>query len=73
MCMKCGNLGRTLDVKNDAKLTILVAINGYIKQKMIVDYLSAAVFCFADMLDKNHLASTVCTILDWYIVNIAGM
>ena len=40
---------------------------------MIVDYLSAAVFCFTDMLDKNHLASTVCTILDWYIVNIAGM
>ena len=25
------------------------------------------------MMDKNHLASTVCTILDWYIVNVAGM
>ena len=40
---------------------------------MTVDYLSAVIICFADMLDKNHLAGTVCTILDWYIVNAAGM
>ena len=40
---------------------------------MTVDYLSAVIFCFTDMLYKNHLASTVCTILDWHIVNVAGM
>ena len=39
---------------------------------MIVDYLSAVIFCFADMLYKNHLASTVCTIPDWHIVNVTG-
>ena len=40
---------------------------------MTVDYLSAVIFCFADMLDKNLSASTVCTILDWHTVNVAGM
>ena len=40
---------------------------------MSVDYLSAVIFCFADMLDKNHLAGTVCTILSWHIVSVAGM
>ena len=40
---------------------------------MTVDYLSAVIICFADILDKNHLAGTVCTIRDWYIVNITGM
>ena len=40
---------------------------------MTVDYLSAEIFCFADMLDKNHLATTVCTILSWHIVSVAGM
>ena len=39
---------------------------------MTVDYLPAVIFCFADILDKNHLASTVHTILDWHIVNVAG-
>ena len=24
------------------------------------------------MLDKNHLARTVCTILDWHRVNVTG-
>ena len=40
---------------------------------MTVDYLLAVIFCFADMLDKNHLASTVCTIFNWHIMNVAGM
>ena len=31
---------------------------------MTVDYLSAVIVYFADMLDKNHLARTVYTILD---------
>ena len=43
------------------------------KWRMTVDYLLAVIFCFADMLDKDHLASTVCTILDWHIMNVAGM
>ena len=44
-----------------------------IEQRMTVDYLSVVIFCFTDMLYKSHLASTVCTILDWYVVNVAGM
>ena len=40
---------------------------------MTLDHLSAVIFCFADVLDKNHLAGTVYTILDWHIVNVAGM
>ena len=39
---------------------------------MTVDYSSTVIFCFADMLDKNHLARTVCTILDWHRVNVTG-
>ena len=30
-------------------------------------------FCFADMLDKKHLASTACTMLDWHIAHVEGM
>ena len=40
---------------------------------MVVDYLSAVMFYFADMLYKNHLTCAVCTILDWHVVNVAGM
>ena len=43
------------------------------KQRVAVDYLSAVIFCFVDELDKKHLASTVCTILSWHIVSVAGM
>ena len=43
------------------------------KQGLTVDYLSAVIFCFADMLDKKHLASTACTMLDWHIANVEGM
>ena len=40
---------------------------------MTVDYLSAVILCFADMLDKNRLVRTACRILDFHIVNVAGM
>ena len=40
---------------------------------MTVDYLSAVMFGFADTLDWNHLASTLCTNLEWHIVNVVGM
>ena len=43
------------------------------KQRLTVDYLSAVILCFADMLDRNHLASTSCTILDFQIVNVEGI
>ena len=34
---------------------------------------TSIMFCFADMLDKNRLVRTACTMLDWHIVNVAGM
>ena len=71
--MKFDNLNRILGVKNGATLSVRENRNCNFKQRMAVDYLSAVIFCFTDMLDKNHLASTVRTIYDWYIVNVAGM
>ena len=55
MCIKHENLSRILD-KNDG---VTLIRNCKFKQLLTVDLFITVIFCFADMLDKDHLVSIV--------------